>query len=182
MTKLKIILILIVVTVFSVTIVADPVASVRPMLFSLQIDIAPGMYLARYRIGGKRPECFEDVDYFMLSNKRISREEVTYDAEGNALVSGGRLHTTDSKDYKFTTAKLVRSGRIIHGERGFFEHLIFATESIEGVSYSFEGEFLSQPEEIETGDFIHLKGVLTRLKDGQKIGEAKLRFIRLGKE
>lgn len=181
MAKLVSTFLLVLVSVLKATIVVDALAPAKAMVFSLQIDIAPGIYLAPYRVNGKRPECLEEVDYFMLSDKS-SREAVTYDQEGNALVSGGWLHASGSKNYKFTTAKLIRSDRIIRGERGFFEQLTFATERIDGVSYSFEGQFLSQPEQLDTGYFIDLKGVLTKFKDGQKVTEAKLGFTKLGKE
>ena len=86
--------------------------------------------------------------------------------------------------YQFPDAKLREVGAVKEkyvGEvlsRTYRKHpiiLSFATDSVNGVSFQFEGEYLDEPEEVN-GQYIDLKGKLIRFLNGRKTAEALLKF------
>jgi hypothetical protein len=75
---------------------------------------------------------------------------------------------------KFVAAKLR-----LEGDR--FAKISFVTEPVGGTSYSFDGEFLAKAK-LEKGSYVELTGTLRKLKDGRKVVEAKLKFLRWADE
>ena len=110
-------------------------------------------------IHGKPPEDFEDFSGIDLNSKRNPRLQVA----GVDLTNGSHL--------KFKTLSVTR------------DRFTFTTVPVRSVSYSFSGRFL------KGGVFAAanlddetpvLEGTLIKLKGGQKIAEAKLKFTYFG--
>lgn len=155
----------------------------RPAKASPQLSSSPEYYYARYRINGPRPTGFAEVAYLVVGVKN-SPKDTRYDEKGDALIKG-ELLTDDGTSYRFAAAKLIRSATLRRDGCGLFTQLSLTTESKEGTSYSFDGQFLEEPEEVKRGNFISfisLVGVLSKIRDGQKVAEAKVDFTRLGIE
>jgi hypothetical protein len=111
-------------------------------------------------IMGKSPKGFEDFSEISLNAKR-SR---SLNTPGVRLTHGPRLRFT--------------SLRVTH------DKFTFTTAQVNGVSYTFSGRFLKDgvfratlPLEEETPV---LEGTLTKLKGGQKVAEAELKFTYFG--
>jgi hypothetical protein len=111
-------------------------------------------------IMGKPPKGFEDFSEISLNAKR-SR---TLNTPGVRLTHGPRLRFT--------------SLRVTH------DKFTFTTAQVNGISYTFSGRFLKDgvfratlPLDEETPV---LEGTLTKLKGGQKVAEAELKFTYFG--
>ena len=110
-------------------------------------------------IHGKPPSDFEDVGGINLNSHASKR----LPAQGVELTNGRRLR------FKSLTVKR--------------DALVFTTEPYRGVSYSFSGRFLrggvfaAQNLDEETPV---LEGTLTKLQNGRKAAEAKLKFTYFG--
>jgi hypothetical protein len=146
----------------------------------VQLSTSPEYYYARYRINGVRPKEFAEVAYLVVGVKH-NRNATTYDEKGNALIRG-ELLTVDGMRYQFTTAKLIRSTILRRDGCGLFTNLNLVTDSKQGTSYRFDGEFLQEPERLGKGNYTDLRGVFTKFKDGLKVAEAKVHFTKLGIE
>lgn len=151
----------------------------------------PERYFGPFRINGERPEGFKDVEYLQLTykdaedEKRDNREALVPDAQGNVAVTGWlvngagvkfelasvRLVESGPATYLFQTGKLLRISR----ERPIT--LEFTTAEVEGIKYSFRGEFLDEPEE-GGGGFAYLKGTLAKLPAGKTPVESRVSFDR----
>jgi hypothetical protein len=81
----------------------------------------------------------------------------------------GQIKWIDVIEQPFASAKLGRRAS------DFLYTVTFETQSVANVSYSFQGQFIEQRQ--FGGTFTSLTGVLTRLKNGQKLAEAKLNLI-----
>jgi hypothetical protein len=81
------------------------------------------------------------------------------------------LQTNDGKTYRFKTLTVKR------------ERFTFTTMTIANVSYSFSGRFLKGGV-YSAGDLDDetpvLEGTLTKFRGGQKVAEAKLKFVYFG--
>ena len=133
-----------------------------------QMSYEPGVYLSPYRTKkAPPPELGEFASFTLKELPEQEGKELVIDSAGNVPISG-RLYTTDGLVYNFTTAKLIK------GKKGY-EQLTFTTEKLGGVRYTFKGEYLEDSEE-EQGQYITLKGVLTKYRDGQKVASSSLGF------
>jgi len=110
-------------------------------------------------IYGKPPNEFEDFSGINLNAKHLRR-----------LPAPG-VDLTNGKNLRFKSLLVARN------------KFTFATVAIRGISYSFSGHFL------KGGVFAAanldqetpvLEGTLTKLKNGRKVAEAKLRFTYFG--
>jgi hypothetical protein len=137
-------------------------------------------YLSGNRVNGEQPEPFKDFVLFWVEAKVPNNYEGDYldllkpDAQGRIPINGRVTIKCDScsrgrENYFFKTAALIE-------EEGRPVRLVFTTRSRNGVEYSFEGTYLDHPELAATGNYTHLRGTLTRIKDGQKVAEATLDF------
>jgi len=110
-------------------------------------------------IHGKPPSDFEDVGGINLNSHASRRLQ----APGVELTNGRRLR------FKSLTVKR--------------DSLVFTTEAYRGVSYTFSGRFLrggvfaAQSLDEET---LVLEGTLTKLRNGRKAADAKLKFTYFG--
>lgn len=154
------------------------------VIMSPQLSTSPEYYYARYRINGDRPDGFGEIAYLVLglrhspSGTHREEESVKYDDQGNALIKG-EVWTEGGASFPFETAKLSRSTTLRRDGCGLFTQLVMITERKAGVSYSFQGEFLEQPERLGEGNYTRLRGVLVKFKYQQKVADAKVDFTRL---
>jgi hypothetical protein len=135
------------------------------------------------KIIGDLPKGYEDflalwVDYnvpkdYHLSSVDAYRSLLVPDKEGKIAV-GGRVvfkgKASRYLSYEYKSALLVE-------KPGESIKLIFDTEVVEGVSYHFEGTYLERKKDSFAGHSLHLEGVMTRLVNGQRVAENKLRFL-----
>jgi hypothetical protein len=84
--------------------------------------------------------------------------------------SSGEVSFVNVIRLKFVSAKLQ-----LEGNR--FGKISFVTEPVDGTCYSFDGEFLAEPR-LEKGSYVELAGNLRKLKNGRKVAEANLKFLR----
>lgn len=108
---------------------------------------------------GEPPNDFSDFSGINLNAKRSRR-----------LPQPG-LETNNGKLYRFKTLSVKQ------------ERFTFTTVTIAGVSYSFSGRFL-RGGVYSAGDLDDetpvLEGTLTKFRGGQKVAEAKLKFVYFG--
>jgi hypothetical protein len=135
------------------------------------VDWAGG-YFAPFVIVGDLPDGFKDFDTFIveyLPNQEGNEQLLMPDKHG-FIPTTGELITRNKIIYKFKNSRLIENGRSIE--------LSFVTESVEGVSYSFKGEYFYDAKEIRAGDkivgYVELEGVLTKFNDGRKAAQAKI--------
>ena len=57
----------------------------------------------------------------------------------------------------------------------------FVRGPVDGTGYSFDGEFLAEPR-LEKGSYVELTGTLRKLRNGRKVAEAHLKFLRWAHE
>jgi hypothetical protein len=88
--------------------------------------------------------------------------------------SSGEVSFVNVIRLKFVSAKLQ-----LEGNR--FAKINFVTQPVDGTSYSFDGAFLAEPK-LEKGSYVELAGNLRKLKDGRKVAEANLKFLRWAHE
>ena len=106
-----------------------------------------------------RPNDFSDFSGINLNSKRSRR-----------LPQPG-LETNNGKLYRFKTLSVKQ------------ERFTFTTVTIAGVSYSFSGRFLKggvYASGILDDETPVLEGTLTKFRGGQKVAEAKLKFVYFG--
>lgn len=110
-------------------------------------------------LNGEPPNDFSDFSGINLNAKRSRR-----------LPQPG-LETNNGKLYRFKTLTVKQ------------ERFTFTTMTIAGVSYSFSGRFL-RGGVYGAGDLDDetpvLEGTLTKFRGGQKVAEAKLKFVYFG--
>ena len=141
----------------------------------------------RHFIGGNKivgdfPKGYEEflvlwVDYkvpqgYNLSSVDAFRSLLIPDKEGKIAV-GGRVvfkgKVSEYLSYEYKSASLIeKANEPIK--------LIFDAEVVEDVSYHFEGTYLEKQGDSSARENVHLEGVMTRLVNGQKVAENKLRF------
>jgi hypothetical protein len=133
--------------------------------------LEPGVYLNEYRINGEKPKVFRDLGGFVLeAPPDQDPSELPKESNGNVLVSG-KLILVSGRRFPFVSA------RLIHGKSGAFEELEFTTKAVHGVYFTFSGRFLSHPKQERLGgDYTVLRGILTKYKNGRRVGYADLPF------
>lgn len=108
---------------------------------------------------GEHPDGFLDFGGIDLNNKNLRR----LPKQGLSLNSG--------KNFRFKNISLKQ------------DHFTFTTVSLSNISYSFSGRFL-RGGVFESADFDDetpvLEGLLTKYKAGQKVAEARLKFVYFG--
>jgi len=131
-----------------------------------------GRYFSTFYLIEDTPRGFKEFDSISveyLPNQENDERLLIPDRHGN-IPTLGRLTTKNQTSYKFKKSKLIEGGRLIK--------LSFVTEIVDGISYSFKGEYLRYDKEIRKGDsiigYVHLKGNLTKYKDGRRVAQAKL--------
>lgn len=147
--------------------------------------------LRPFRLNPDSSETFEDFSYFIVTQRRgIEPQKLIPDRQGNILVSG-KLVTKSGTVHEFETATIqeigavteIYDGNIALGyDRDVPIKLIFTTVAVEGVKFTFVGEYLDEIEQsklakIDENDYTALKGVLTKYKDERKVAEAKLSLV-----
>lgn len=159
---------------------------------SRQVADLPSTYFGPFRLNGEKPRGFEGFDFFILGYKeekdadKDNRDALLPDKQGNVTVRG-ELVTTKGTPLAFETVRLSEAGPVTLFYRGPTLSRIrraqpiklsFTTVEVKGVKYSFSGEYLDEPDE-EAGGFTHLRGTLTKYKDGKPVAETKANFRRL---
>jgi hypothetical protein len=110
-------------------------------------------------IHGDPPNDFSDFSAINLNAKR-----------SRWLPSPG-LQTNDGKTYRFKTLSVKR------------DNFTFTTMTVAGVSYSFTGKFLNggvYSSGILDDETPVLEGTLTKFRAGEKVAEAKMKFVYFG--
>lgn len=146
-----------------------------------------------YRIHGKIPSGFEGFYEFELSPpSQNTRESVKSD--GKLAIAGalflrpsefGRRVRTESRgelnvDGAFSEVNVVRLGfksATLIQQPASSTELEFETESIQGVRYVFKGIFIDSFL-LPGGPYISLRGTLTKFKQGRRVSESELSFVR----
>ena len=108
---------------------------------------------------GEPPNDFSDFSAINLNAKR-----------SRFLPSAG-LQTNDGKTYRFKTLVVKR------------DNFTFTTMTVAGVSYGFSGRFLKggvYASGILDDETPVLEGTLTKFRAGEKVAEAKLKFVYFG--
>jgi hypothetical protein len=136
----------------------------EPSDFGFQYSTEPGVYLSPYRLNGRPPQALEEFDSFYLERIAGQKQEIIANRAGDVPI-GGALHTKEG-DYKFKSAMLIR------GE-SYYERLKFITATKNRVSYEFEGRYLENAEKVN-GQYISLRGTLTKFRSGRKVATGKL--------
>jgi len=153
-------------------------------------------HLGLYHIHGKPPPGFET--FYECEIGLLLGQSVEADEKGNLPINGAlfikpaEFHTgrkveqrgdiNSSGEVSFVNVirlKFVSAKLQLEGNR--FAKINFVTEAVDGMSYSFDGEFLSEPR-LENGNYVELTGNLRKLKDGRKVAEANLKFLRWADE
>ncbi len=135
-------------------------------VFMPQMSREPGVYLTPYKTATAPPQDVAEFEHFILQELPGQEHgEIKVDGEGNVPISG-RLYTAGGLVYNFKTAKLIK------GKRGY-EQLTFTTTKLGGIHYTFTGTYTDDPE-LEQGQYITLKGMLNKYKDGQAVTTAPL--------
>jgi len=131
-----------------------------------------GGYFASFYLIEDAPrglEDFEAISIEYLPGQENDETLLIPDAQGNIQTSGS-LRTKNGTSYKFSRSRLIEGDRLIK--------LSFATETVDGVSYNFEGEYLRDYTEIRKGDliigYVHLEGLLRKYRDGLRVSQAML--------
>jgi hypothetical protein len=88
--------------------------------------------------------------------------------------SSGEVSFVNVTRLKFLSATLQRVANS-------FAKINFVTQTTDGTSYSFRGDFLSEPQ-LENGSYVELVGNLKKIKDGRNVAEANLKFLRWASE
>lgn len=110
-------------------------------------------------IHGNTPNDFSDFGAINLNAKKSKRLPVA------------GLETNKGKRYNFKTVSVKR------------ESFTFTTVAVAGISYSFSGRFLKggvYSSGILDDQTPVLEGTLTKYRGGQKVAEAKLKFVYFG--
>jgi hypothetical protein len=135
------------------------------------VDWAGG-YFAPFIVVGNLPTGFENFSTFIveyLPNQEQNERLLMPDKHG-FIPTTGRLITKNGVSYKFKNSKLIERMRSIE--------LNFDTEAVEGISYSFMGKYFYNAREVRAKDkiigYVELEGLLTKLKDGRKVAQAKI--------
>jgi hypothetical protein len=131
---------------------------------AIQYSTEPGVYLTPYELAEKPPKGFEEFDSFRLKRLHGEEGEIKVNRNGDVPIAGS-MRTRKGK-YNFKSARLIKG-------IDYYERLTFTTVTIRGVSYTFDGRFQEYGDEVH-GQFITLKGVLTKLKNGRKLVTARL--------
>lgn len=111
---------------------------------------------------GALSEEFSDFNYFSIGafNWENATEENNY--QPTAIIPTGFLLT--SKEFKFE--KISIGNRLVS----------FETETKNGISYSFTGEYPNNENLTPEDEWIELKGTLTKFKNGKKLADQKMTF------
>ncbi|GAC1399673.1 MAG: hypothetical protein NVSMB56_14690 [Pyrinomonadaceae bacterium] len=110
---------------------------------------------------GDAPKGLAEIGGINLFKRRLK----TFTSEGSGV------NTTNGITHRFKTLSVTR------------EKLIFTTVTRRGISYSFEGRFLKDGVYSESdldNDTVVLEGHMTKLRNGQKIADANMRFTYFG--
>jgi hypothetical protein len=111
-----------------------------------------------YYIVGDLTKGFEDFEEMSIITKDYSTESLEYT---NGIPIPPEGYVLAKKKYKFSRINIAN------------KEIAFETETKKGISYKFVGGFFDDTDE----DFAILKGRLTKMRDGKKIAESKVRFL-----
>jgi hypothetical protein len=83
---------------------------------------------------------------------------------GNTKSAYGHIETRAGTDFKFTAISVSR------------EKITFTTRSVRGISYKFQGRFLTDKPTKAPSDEVVLEGTLVKLQRGKQIASANIRL------
>jgi hypothetical protein len=131
----------------------------------------PGTYLNEYRINGGKPTNFAEFGAFIVEAPP-GRDPSDLQGSRNGDVSlSGRLRLISGREFPFVAATLIK------GPSGAFEELSFTTELVQGTYFTFKGRFLPRPKQEKAGgDYTDIRGVLTKFRNGRRVGSRELPF------
>ncbi|MCP9496339.1 MAG: hypothetical protein MSG64_17995 [Pyrinomonadaceae bacterium MAG19_C2-C3] len=167
---------------------------VESAMTNIQADSCSFPRLGHYRIHGKQPNGLESFREFMLKFRPGEDQLDVKHNQNGSLIIDGELYSKPSEDLptanvepyseltvdgKFCTTNVVKfrfetAGLKCEADNSY--KLIFTTETIDGIRYSFKGLFLKQPKLVD-GMYINLIGKLTKHRDGRMVDEADLNFV-----
>ncbi len=148
-------------------------------------------HLGLYRIHEHAPSGFES--FYELEMGLLPGQSVGADEKGNLPIDGalfikpaefhsgtkteerGEISNSGKVSFiKTVKLKFVAAALQLEGNR--FAKMTFATEAIDGISYSFEGKFLAKAI-LEKGAYVELTDTLKKFKSGRQAAEANLKFL-----
>ncbi len=127
---------------------ASRIEAIRGLEAAIQSFEFDGYYV----ISGTAPRGFENL------------ADVPQQISGNTKSAYGHIETRAGTDFKFTTISVSR------------EKITFTTRSIRGVSYKFQGRFLTDKPTKAPADEVVLEGTLVKLQTGKQIASADIRL------
>jgi hypothetical protein len=116
----------------------------------------------------KNPTGDVPISGVLRARPNADQPNVTLHRVGD-INADGQIKWIDAIEQPFASAKLGRRA----GD--FLYTVTFETQTVANVSYSFQGRFVEQRQ--FDGMYTSLTGVLTRLKNGHKLAEAKVNLI-----
>lgn len=124
-----------------------------------------GLYVFNYpKCNPPQFEKFRWISVDELPNQNIDKPET--DAKGYTQI-GGYVETIDDEQFKFKKATLKKNSS------GNYEDFEFETEKINGIHYTFKGNFLKKSVN-EGGIYTDMKGTLSRYKNGELIASLEM--------
>lgn len=105
---------------------------------------------------------FKDIEFLEIEANDWSNYGESENYQTKPIVPKAALHT--KIEYKI--AKISINNRIIS----------FETEKIKGVNYIFVGQYPKEGE-LENDEWVDLKGVLTKIKNGKVVAKSEIGFV-----
>jgi hypothetical protein len=164
----KIILTLVVTLVWTVLAISGSTGVVKTTLGVQAVEYSfPA--LGPYRIRGQRPRGLRKFREFKWSFKPGEDRQTANITPNGELVVNGSVYAEDGTEYRFQSGSLSSTDRR-------FNRIVFRTESIKGIGYTFDGTFSPKPV-FEDGLYVSLAGTLVKFGDGMTISRADLKFL-----
>jgi len=130
--------------------------------------LSAGRNLEATGIARAAGETFEFDGYYVISGTAPrgfeNLADVPQQIGGNTKSAYGHIETRAGTDFKFTAISVSR------------EKITFATRAIRGISYKFEGRFLTDKPTKAPADEVVLEGTLVKLQAGKQVASANVRF------
>ena len=109
------------------------------------------------------PKAFSDFEEISITTRDYANASAENDYAGDAIPPRGYVQA--KKAYNFV--------RINVADR----KIAFQTETKKGISYKFVGNFIDNSNNSATDEYYDLEGHLTKMRNGKKIAETKLKLI-----
>ena len=119
-----------------------------------------GLYVFNYPRG--KPPMFEKFRWIRISQFPDQDEDDPKTDSAGYTAIDGYVETIDDERFTF------KKGLLKKNREGNYENFEFETEKVNGVSYTFTGDFLKKSIN-EGGEYTRLRGSLLKYKNGQLV-------------